>query len=56
MLDSFVGRNTTQSALNTYLKKHAHGNAKAADLWAAFDKVIYEVITLIITNINMSSS
>jgi len=39
MLDSFVTRNVTQTALQDYLNSHSYGNAEASDLWASFDKV-----------------
>ncbi|KAF6037604.1 hypothetical protein EB796_004087 [Bugula neritina] len=38
MLDSFVTRNVTQTALQDYLNSHSYGNAEASDLWASFDK------------------
>lgn len=39
MLQSVVGKDQFQRGLSTYLKSHAYGNARTADLWDAIQSV-----------------
>jgi aminopeptidase N/puromycin-sensitive aminopeptidase len=39
MLEAFVGPEVFRRGVNQYLKEHANGNAKSADLWSAMAKV-----------------
>jgi aminopeptidase N/puromycin-sensitive aminopeptidase len=39
MLESYLGQDTFRAGVNQYLKRHAYGNATAADFWNALAKV-----------------
>jgi aminopeptidase N/puromycin-sensitive aminopeptidase len=44
MLEFYLGPETFQAGVNAYLKKHAYGNATAADFWGAQTEVSHKPV------------